>query len=93
MARCRVILSPAARRQLDRIRGAAFLALRGVILALADEPRPRGVAKLSGRSDLWRVRVRIDGEHWRVVYQVDDETRTIVVTRVARRSEGTYRGP
>jgi mRNA-degrading endonuclease RelE of RelBE toxin-antitoxin system len=91
VARSRVILSPAARRQLDGARGVAFLALRGAILALADDPRPPGSGKLSGRPDLWRLRLRIDGQPWRIVYQVDDKAGTIVITRVARRDEGTYR--
>ena len=92
MAAYRVVLSAAAQRQLDRLRGSPFAALRGVILALADDPRPAGAAKLAGRHDLWRIRVRIDGRAWRVVYQLDDRKQLVVVTRVAPRDEGTYRG-
>jgi mRNA-degrading endonuclease RelE of RelBE toxin-antitoxin system len=92
VARFRVTLAPAARRQLDAIRGAAFLALRGVILALAEDPRPLGSGKLAGRDDLWRVRVRVDGEPWRIVYQIDAKAGVVVVTRVVRRNETTYRG-
>jgi len=66
------------------------MALRGVILALADDRRPPGAQKLRG-TDLWRIRVRIDGAPWRVVYQVRDSERLVVVTRVARRDESTYR--
>jgi mRNA interferase RelE/StbE len=92
VAAFRVVLTPAAQRQLDRLRGAPFVGLRGLILSLADDPRPAGSAKLSGRRDLWRVRVRIDGRSWRIVYQLLDHERLVVVTRVARRDEGTYRG-
>lgn len=67
-------------------------ALRGVILALADDPRPSGAAKLRGRRGLWRILVRVDGRAWRVVYQLRDADRLIIVTRVAARDEGTYRG-
>jgi mRNA interferase RelE/StbE len=87
-----VALKPAAQRELERLRGIAFIAVRGVILDLADEPRPPGSSKLAGRQGLWRVRVRIDGKPWRIVYQIDDRQRMIVVARVARRDEGTYRG-
>ena len=86
----RVILTPAAERQLGRVHGAALLALRGVILALSDEPRPPGAVRVAGRRDVWRVRVRIDGQPWRVTFVLDDRDET-VVTRVARRDEGTYR--
>lgn len=90
MAGWRVELTPAAIRQLRRARRQDVLALRGVILALADEQRPSGVRKLSG-TDLWRVRVRIDGVPWRIVYQLRAGERLVVVTRVTRRDEATYR--
>lgn len=50
--------------------------------SLAVEPRPHGTTKLAGRSD-YRVRV---GD-WRVVYEVDDSRRRVVVVRVAHRSD------
>jgi len=86
----RVELTPAAARQLRRLRDAEALALRGVILALAAEPHPPGSTKLAG-SDLWRVRVRVDNVHWRVVYQLREAERLVVVARVARRDEATHR--
>jgi mRNA interferase RelE/StbE len=60
--------------------------LRDPILALALAPRPPGAAKLAG-SDFRRLRA---GE-LRIVYLVDDVDRLVVVVKVARRSEGTYR--
>lgn len=87
----RVLLTPAAQRQLDRLRGVAAIALRGVILALANEPRPAGASKLAGKGNLWRLRLRVDGEPWRVVYQLRESERLVIVTRIARRNEGTYR--
>jgi mRNA-degrading endonuclease RelE of RelBE toxin-antitoxin system len=86
----RVELTPAASRQLRRLRDAEALALRGVILALGEEPYPPGRGKLAG-GDLWRLRVRIDGAPWRVVYQVREEAGTLVVALMARRDEATYR--
>lgn len=87
----RVVLKPAAKRQLDRLRGVAQIALRGVILALTNDPRPPVAVKLAGRRDLWRLRIRIDGHGWRVVYELLEDERLVVITRVARRDEGTYR--
>jgi mRNA-degrading endonuclease RelE of RelBE toxin-antitoxin system len=87
----RVILTPAAQRQLERSRGATLSALRGVILGLADQSVPPGAAKLAGQRDLWRIRLRIDGRPWRVVYQLRSDAREVVVTRVVPRDEGTYR--
>ena len=60
--------------------------LRGPILSLALEPRPHGAAKLTG-TEFLRIRVGA----LRVIYLVDDAARLVVVLRVARRSESTYR--
>lgn len=85
-ARYRVELAPAAARQLDRLPPGDAAALRGPILGLARDPRPRGSAKLAG-TDFLRIRL---GD-LRLIYAVDDGTNLVVVLRVARRSESTYR--
>jgi mRNA interferase RelE/StbE len=53
---------------------------------LAIDPRPPGSTKLAG-TDFWRLRV---GD-LRVIYVLEDDGQLIVVLRVARRSESTYR--
>ncbi len=53
---------------------------------MAIEPRPPGVAKISG-TEFWRIRV---GD-LRIVYVFDDSADRVVVLKVARRSERTYR--
>lgn len=88
----RVELTPGVARDLRRLGGSRLIALRGAILSLAEDPRPPGARTLVGAIDLWRIRVRIDGERWRVVYQVRDPERLVVITRVARRDDATYRG-
>ena len=82
----RVELAPGAQRQLRRLPPGDAARVRGPILALAIDPRPPGVAKLA-RTQYWRLRV---GE-LRVVYVIDEPRRLIVVLKVARRSESTYR--
>jgi mRNA interferase RelE/StbE len=82
--RRRVVLAPAAQRQLRRLPPGDAARLRGPILALAIDPRPPGATKVTG-TDLLRLPV---GD-LRLVYIVDADV--IVVLRVARRSESTYR--
>ena len=82
-----VLLRRAAQRQLDRIPKGDYTAVARVIMVLGEEPRPRGVKKLS-ESGLWRVRVG----RYRVVYSINDEEKLIILVRVARRAEDTYRG-
>jgi len=84
--RYRVELAPAAQRQLRRLPPGDAARVRGPILALAVDPRPPGVTKLTG-TDFWRLRVA----DLRVIYEVDDRVRLIIVLRVARRAESTYR--
>jgi len=83
--RRRVVLAPAAQRQIRRLPPGDAARLRGPILALGIDPRPTGAAKLAG-TDFWRLRV---GD-LRVVYLIDDGG-TVVVLKAARRSESTYR--
>jgi mRNA interferase RelE/StbE len=82
----RVEIAPAAQRQLRRLPPGDAARFRGPILALAIEPYPPGVVKLSG-TDFWRLRV---GD-LRVIYLVDEPTNVVVVLKIARRSESTYR--
>lgn len=82
----RVELAPPAQRQLRKLPPAETAHLRGPILALARNPRPAAAAKLAG-GPFWRLRV---GD-LRVVYAIDPDRRLVVVVRVARRSESTYR--
>lgn len=86
----KIQLEPAVNRTLRKLRGPQFVAMRGILLALGTEPRPAGSRKLTDR-DLYRLRVRVDGVPWRVVYQVRDDERLVLVTQVARRDEATYR--
>ena len=82
----RVDLSPAAARQLRKLPPGDAARLRGPILALAIEPRPPGATPLVD-SDWWRLRI---GD-LRIVYAIDDAKRLVIVLRVARRDESTYR--
>jgi mRNA interferase RelE/StbE len=50
---------------------------------LSSEPRPNGVAKLKGMTDVYRIRVR----DYRVIYQVQDKKLLILVLRVKHRRE------
>lgn len=82
--RRRVVLAPAAQRQLRRLPPGDAARLRGPILSLGLDQTPPGTAKLAG-TEFWRLRVGA----LRIVYAIDDDA--VVVLKVARRSESTYR--
>jgi len=87
----RVEISPAADRDLEklksRIRMQDFERLRNAVRSLAEEPRPRGVWKIRGTENAYRIRV----SNYRVVYDVYDSDNLVLILQVARRSETTYR--
>jgi mRNA interferase RelE/StbE len=60
----------------------AYQRMNDAIDALADDPRPPGCEKLSGREG-YRIRV---GE-WRAIYRVDDQLRRVEVLRVGHRRD------
>ncbi len=81
-----VRLRRAAQRQLDKLAKKDYEIVAEVLSALKRESRPRGVKKLA-ESGLWRIRVG----RYRVVYNINDEEHLVIVVRVARRTEDTYK--
>ena len=58
------------------------------IRRLAEDPRPRGARKMMGEMrGAWRIRV---GDY-RVIYDVDDDERLVIILAVLHRREA-YRG-
>ena len=78
-----VELSAAARRQLRKLPRAVQGTIQPAIDALADNPRPHGVEKLSGEANSYRVRV---GEH-RIIYEICDTVLLVVVVRIGHRRD------
>ena len=60
----------------------AYQRMSDAIDALADNPRPPGCEKLSGREG-YRIRV----SEWRAIYRVDDRQQRVDVVRVAHRRD------
>jgi mRNA interferase RelE/StbE len=79
----RVEFTTQAARELRKLPRAVQERLRPRIDALALNPRPDGVAKLSGEDDIWRIRV---GEY-RVLYAVLDAELLVLVVKVGHRRE------
>ena len=71
-----------AQKELTTLPIEAYQRVRDAISALSEEPRPPGCVKLSGR-DGWRIRVGL----YRVIYEVDDQQRTLTVMHVGHRRD------
>ena len=88
MAGYRLLIKPSAGKEieaLDQKKDRQRIVKR--IAALASEPRPVGCEKLAGAEERYRVR---QGQ-FRIVYAVDDATRTVEIVKVGHRRE-VYRG-
>ena len=81
-----LVLTRAARRDLDRLPREVLERADPLILALAENPRPFGSEKLQGFENLYRIRV---GKH-RIVYEVDKAASIVTIARVAHR-KSVYR--
>ena len=78
-----VVFARSARKELQNLDPQVARRILKAIEALVANPRPSGVVKLEGASDLWRVRV---GE-WRVVYRISDRDRLVDVIAVRHRRD------
>ncbi len=83
MPEYRVAFKSSAEKELLRLPGPVVSRIFPKIESLAADPRPRGVKKLRGAGDLWRIRA---GDY-RAIYAIDDEKREVTVMRVAHRRE------
>jgi mRNA interferase RelE/StbE len=72
-------------KQLDRLPQKDFERVARSLERLADNPRPIGVVKLRGR--IHRMHVGA----YRVIYSLYDQKKLIVITKVDRRKERTYK--
>jgi mRNA interferase RelE/StbE len=87
VASYRVLIKPSAAKEIEAV-GQKEDRRRIVtrIRSLARDPRPFGSEKLSGRGDLYRLRVG----RYRVVYTVRDDELVVLIVRVGHR-KNVYR--
>lgn len=84
----RVEFSPRAKKELAHLPLEARLRVAADIDALAGEPRPAGCKPLrTAPQGTYRIRVG----RYRVVYLVRDDLVLVMVMRVTKRDESTYR--
>jgi len=79
------IRSRRVQRELDAVPRNDIQRVLAAIRNLANSPRPARSVRLDG--NIFRIRIG----RYRVIYQVDDDLRTVNIGGVRRRNEGTYR--
>jgi mRNA interferase RelE/StbE len=84
----RIVVLPAAARELAKLPRPIARRIAVAIDALASDPRPAGVRKLAGGSgDQWRIRVG----GYRVLYEIRDAELIVTVAKLVHRRQ-VYRG-
>jgi mRNA interferase RelE/StbE len=78
-----ITIASAAVRELKKLDARTRQTVADAISALANDPRPEGVRKLSGSKDSFRIRV---GDH-RVLYRIIDRDLVVLVVKVAHRRD------
>ena len=80
----RLVILPAARREIRRLAPDVASRVADAIDALAGNPRPPGCLLLQAQEGrTWRIRV---GD-WRILYEIDDAAEVLTVLRVLHRSK------
>jgi mRNA interferase RelE/StbE len=79
----KIVVLPAARKELLSLPSEMQKRIDRKILALSDDPRPHDIKALHGEKKLYRVRV---GDY-RIVYGIEDKIITIIIVRVRHRKD------
>ena len=77
-----VFIKPSATRELETLPDPLLKRVDRVIVALGEDPRPRGCVKLRSMN-LYRVRVG----SYRVLYRIDDQERVVEVIAIGHRRD------
>ena len=83
----RIEFKPSAAKEFSQLPKNIQKRIAAKVNTLADNPRPRGVEKLEGRENRYRIRV---GDY-RVIYEIHDEVLLVLVVRIGHCRE-VYRG-
>jgi len=83
----RVEITRKAAKQVKSLSQEVQERIRAEIKALADNPRPAGAKKISGKENFYRVRV---GDY-RILYEIQNKILLVLVIEVGHRRE-IYRG-
>ena len=84
MASYKVFIKPSAAKEIEAVgRREDRQRIVTRIRSLARDPRPFGSEKLSGKDDLYRIRVG----RYRVVYSVGDAELAVLVVRIGHRKD------
>lgn len=78
----RLLILKKAQKELSKVTGRDYEQIKEAIFELANNPRPIGCRKLTGREG-WRIRV---GKN-RIIYEIDDKEKAITILHIGHRKD------
>lgn len=81
-----LVLREAVQQRLEAVSPDVRKDLCGVIGMLTLDPRPAGSVPLAGYASAYRVRLG----RWRILYEINEQIRSVAVARVEERGPTTY---
>ncbi len=78
----RLLILRRAQKELSDLPRTVYDRIKYVIGKLADDPRPRGSRKLTGREG-WRIRV---GEY-RIIYEINNANHSVTILHIGHRRD------
>ena len=78
-----VSIRRSAQRELETIPSPFHESIVEKMLLLGAVPRPTGCKMLKGSERSWRIRIG----SYRLIYEIDDSVKAVVVIKIAHRSE------
>jgi len=74
-------IKKSAKKDLDDLDDKIYVRIDRAIQGLKNDPFPRGVKKLTGEENRYRIRVG----KYRILYEIDQKDKTIVIYRIKLR--------
>jgi len=82
----KVVIEKKAEKEAEKIPVKYRAAIDRTIFSLSTSPRPQGSRKLTAKEGY-----RIRSGNYRILYSIDDETKTVVIYRIKIRGKATYK--
>ncbi|MGR3317174.1 MAG: type II toxin-antitoxin system RelE family toxin [Candidatus Anammoxibacter sp.] len=81
-----ILIERKARKEAQNVSSPEIVKIDKAILSLSVNPRPNNCKKLTGKEG-FRIRVG----NYRILYKIDDKTKTIIVYRIKIKSKDIYK--
>jgi mRNA interferase RelE/StbE len=85
----RLEITPEAQNDMSDLSGFVRAQAIQLLRRLRENPRPPRAKELRGKRNFYRIWL---ARKWRIVYEIDDDTQTIVILRVRLKEQIDYDG-